>query len=140
MGWAWSLLVGFGIAAVGITLYGYWKSKKLEGGALSLFQLRNEMLFSSVVAVAIVWILLDTTDVQRVYSDNPTIDDLARSVNDLSDALLSLRLAMIAGLTLVFGNALKAIFAFAESITPEDDRDRPVPFDDMIKLDLDDDK
>lgn len=140
MKWALIWLLVFGIAAIGITLYGNWKSKTLEGKALSLFQLRNELFFSTIIAIGIVWILLDTTNVQRIYSDNPTTDELTKSVNDLSDALFSLRLAMIAGLTLVFGNALKAIFAFAESITPEEDRDRPVPFDDLIKLDLDDDK
>lgn len=140
MDWPWFLFLMIGVAAIGVTLYGYWKSKKLEGSAINLFQLRNELLFSTVVAIGIVWILLDTTDVQRIYSDNPTIEDLTKSVNELSDALFSLRLAMIAGLSLVFGNALRAILTFAESITPKGDGHRPLPPEDMIRLNLDDDK
>lgn len=140
MDWALSLVIVFGIAAVGVTLYGYRRSMKLEGSARDLFQLRNDLLFSTVVAIGIVWILLDTTDVQRIYSDNPTIEDLTKSVNEMSDALFSLRIAMIAGLSLVFGNALRAILTFAESITPKGDGRRPLPPEDMIKLNLDDDE
>src|SRR5690349_18909676 len=127
MEWPWLLFLVFGVAAVGVTLYGYRKSKKLEGRARDLFQLRNELLFSTVVAVGIVWILLGTTVVPQIHSDNPTIDDLTRSVNELSNALFSLRLAMIAGLTLVFGNVLRAILAFAESVTPKGGVHRPIP-------------
>ncbi len=140
MTWTWILLLLFGAAAVGITVYGHRKSKTLEGRRKDLFQLRNEFLFSTVVAVGIVFVLLETTEVRGIYAEDPTIEDLKTSINDLRDALFSLRLALIAGLSLVLGNVLRAIYTFIESTVPEEDRHRREPPRDMIRLDLDDDK
>lgn len=137
MEWTWVLLLVFGASAVGITVYGHLKAKRLEGQAKSLFQLRNEFLFSAVAAFGIMFVLLETTEVRGIYSDNPTIEDLKVSINELRDALFSLRLAMLAGLSLVLGNVLRAIYAYVESTLPEGDRDKQLPPEDMIKLDLD---
>ena len=137
MGWSLFWLIVFGIVAVGIAIYGQWKSKELPLVQRNLFHLQNEFLFSFFVALGMVWILMDTTDVPRLYSENPSAEELKNSINELSDALSSLRLAMIVGLSLVFGNVLKAILAYARSVTPEGDVKPTNSSDETIKLNLD---
>ncbi len=64
---------------------------------------------------------MDTLAVPKIYSENPTVEQLQASINNLSEAFSTLRMALYIGFMVILVNVLRAIYSFAKASTPADD-------------------
>ncbi len=119
------LLIAFGVVLVGVMVVGHSRSKRLPPRRRALSELYFEFLFSGLVACGIVYVLLFKNYVPRIYSENPTVEQLTETINALRDSFETLKYTLYLGLMLVLINLLKAIYAFARTLTPPEEAGSP---------------